>query len=154
MTRITVTDRLLSFCQYRARNIAESWYRDVSRNKRTPSFHKLSAEISIHKAELVYRELKDIYSAEAPFQAMESFLNRIHYFDNAVNDGLPQHEVIYALILMRRHIWLYNELQAIIIDVNDMYQGIISFNRILLLFDYMIYIISRDYSEAEPVKDV
>ena len=62
-------------------------------------------------------------------------------------EGLPLHEALYALILMRRHIWLYAEFQAIFITAVEQHQAVESLTRTILMFDYATYVLAERYEE-------
>ena len=61
--------------------------------------------------------------------------------------GIPANETIYALILMRRHIWLYAEFQAIFSTGIDQRQALDTLGRTILLFDYASYEVTKEYQE-------
>jgi hypothetical protein len=61
--------------------------------------------------------------------------------------GIPAKETIYALILMRRHIWLYAEFQAIFSSGIDQRQALDTLGRTILLFDYAAYEVTKEYQE-------
>ena len=49
------------------------------------------------------------------------------------------------MVLMRRHIWLYAEFQAIFVSAVEHQQAAESLNRTILMFDYAIYVITEKY---------
>ena len=53
--------------------------------------------------------------------------------------GIPANGTIYAPILMRRHIWLYAEFQAIFSTGIDQRQALDTLGGTILLFDYASY---------------
>ena len=59
--------------------------------------------------------------------------------------GLPLQEAIYGLILMRRHMWLYADFQAIFIDALEHNQAIDGIMRVMLMMDYAVYEITQYY---------
>jgi uncharacterized membrane protein len=61
--------------------------------------------------------------------------------------NIPLSEVLYALILMRRHIWLYAEFQTIFISAVEQKQAVDSLVRTILMFDYAITFVSHRYQE-------
>jgi len=147
-----VADRLLDLCDYRAEEIVRRWYKDVSANRRTSSYHSLPKERCVPQAVSLYKNLRRMYFAEHPYQEVLQFLERKQYVENTYGEGIPLHEAIYALILMKRHIWLYAEFQAVFSTVLDMYQALESVNRTVLLFDYAIYIVVQKYKEMDRQK--
>ena len=56
-------------------------------------------------------------------------------------------EAVYALILMRRHIWLYAEFQATFISAVEQKQAVESLLRTILTFDYIMYFVTQKYEE-------
>jgi len=49
---------------------------------------------------------------------------------------------------MRRHIWLFAELQGRFFNVaTDIFQAVENINRTFLLFDYAIYAVTEKYQE-------
>ena len=61
--------------------------------------------------------------------------------------GIPMDEAVYALILLRRHIWLYAEFQTIFSSGIDQRQALDTLSRTILLFDYAIYEVTKEYQE-------
>ena len=77
-------------------------------------------------------------------KAQEFFM---HYARTCFESGIPLHEAIYALNMMRRHMWLYAEFQAIFINAIEHHQAIDSVMRIMLLIDYAVYEITQYYQD-------
>jgi len=146
--RRAIADRLMDLCEYNAQQIAERWYNNVSTNSRTRSYHTVSKQRAIRQAVTIYKNLKKAYFAEKPYQEILSLLKGRQYVELLYDDNIPLHEAIYALMLMRRHIWLFSELEALYSDTAaDMYQALQSVNRVVLLFDYIIYSVTGLYQE-------
>ncbi|MFQ5996314.1 MAG: hypothetical protein ACE5KP_01645 [Dehalococcoidales bacterium] len=150
--RRAIADRLMDLCEFSAQQIAERWYNNVSTNPRTRSYHTISKRRAIRQAITIYRNLKRAYFAEKPYQEILNLLRGRQYVELLYDDEIPLHEAIYAIMLMRRHIWLFSELEALYSDTaTDMYQALQSVNRVVLLFDYIIYSVTELYQElAEP----
>ena len=148
--RRPIADRLLDLCQNNAQQLAELWYADVCSSPRTPSYRALPAHRAILQATAIYRNLKDLYFAETPYQAIFDFLKRKHYAEALHEDGIPIHEALYSLVLMRRHIWLFSDLHAVYSDTAmEMHQALQSVNRVVLLFDYIIFILAQLHYELD-----
>jgi hypothetical protein len=60
---------------------------------------------------------------------------------------VPIHEAVYALILMRRQLWLYAEFQAVFTTAMEKHQAMESLNRTILVSDYAMYFIAKQYHE-------
>ena len=148
--RRPIADRMLDLCQNNAQQIAELWYADVCSSQRTPSYRAIPAQRAMLQATAIYRNLKDLYFAEMPYQAIVNFLRRKGYAEALYEDGIPIHEALYSLILMRRHIWLFVDLHAVYSDTAlEMHQALESVNRVVLLFDYIIFILAQLHYELD-----
>ena len=145
-----IADRLLDLCEYNAQQIAERWYDDVSTSLRTPSYHSVPAQRAILQAVSIYKNLKNLYFAGEPYQAVFQFLKSKRYAELLHDEDIPIHEVTYSLVLMRRQIWLFSNLRAVYSDTAvEMHQALESVNRIVLLFDYIVYILAQFYCELD-----
>jgi hypothetical protein len=147
MEHQTLTNKLLDLAEYRSGKIAERWYDSIITNPRTISYHSINKERLIHRAQSFYSNLKWLYLAEDPYQEVLQFLERTSYVVQTMDDGTPLPDALYALVMMRRHIWLYAEMQALFNTALDMYQAVESINRTLLIFDYAMYILAQKYGE-------
>ena len=147
MERRALADKLLDLAEYRSGDIAERWYESVNGSPRTLSYHSVPKERLTRRARSFYSNLKRLYFAEDPYTEVLRFLERMSYVEDTMADGVPLPEALYALVIMRRHIWLYAEMQALFNTALDMYQAVQSINRTLLIFDYAMYIVAQKYDE-------
>jgi hypothetical protein len=60
---------------------------------------------------------------------------------------IPLPQAIYALTLLRRHMWLYAEFQATFMTAVEHHHAAESLNRTILMFDYATYVIALKYDE-------
>ena len=147
MTQKALSDRLMDLCSQHAEQIAEQWHKSVTKSSRTPSFSSNPKESCLRHATFLYKNLRRMYFADNPYQEVRSALDATGYAEEQYSRGVPLTEAIYALILMRRHVWLYAETSALYNSASDMYLVMQSTNRILLLFDYAIYIVVDKYEK-------
>lgn len=147
MKRGILTDKLLDLCEHHAEKIAEQWYQAVSTNPRTPSYRSIPKETCLSQAAFLYKNLRSAYFSDNSFQQVRQLLDQLQHIEGLYAKGIPLPEAIYALVLMRRHIWLYSEFQVLCNTALDLQQEIESINRTLLLFDYATYILAQEYHE-------
>jgi hypothetical protein len=143
-----LADKLLDLSKKHASEIAELWYKAVSTNPRTTSYSSLNKDTLINQSASFYRNLKQFFFSDNPYSDMERFLETNGYADYAYGHKVPLCEAIYALIIMRRYIWLHADTQAMLYNSPlEVYQALESVNRTILLFDYAIYIVTKRYDE-------
>jgi len=148
MTAEALTDKLLDLSKLRAGEIAELWYKGVCANPRTKSYCGLDKDVIVRQAVSFYKNLKQLFFSDNPFDEVRRFLDTSRYSDYACEHNVPLCEAVYALIIMRRYIWLYADNQSILYNSPlDVYQTLESVNRTILLFDYAIYIVTLQYDE-------
>jgi hypothetical protein len=137
--------KLIDLVEFKAETIAKQWARDVRQNKYTPSYHNKPENKLIPQAVQFYDNFRRIIMTKNPSQESCEFFTK--YAEERYREGLPLQEALYALILMRRHIWLYAEFQAIFTTATEKQQAVDSLTRTILMFDYATYFISNRYRE-------
>ncbi|MDD5095289.1 MAG: hypothetical protein PHV74_13065 [Dehalococcoidia bacterium] len=142
-----LADRLMDLCEKHAHKIADQWYKSLSTNERTPSFAALSKEACVHHAVLFYKNLERMYFSKNPYDEVAHVLDIAGFAEYVHAKGVPLSEAIYALVLIRRHIWLYAESQALFTSPEDTYQALQSTNRVLLLSDFAVHFVAKRYEE-------
>lgn len=135
--------KLIDLTQKNAETIAKQWTKDVKTNARTYTYHDASEDKIILQAKDFYRNFQMMFFHEAPFEQAEEIFEK--YAEERYREGIPLHEAVYALILMRRHIWLYAEFQSMFNTEVEHRQAVESLSRTILMFDYIMYIIARKY---------
>ena len=142
---MALTDRLMQFTADHAHQIAEQWYQAVSTNTKTPAYRLMKKEVCIRHAEYIYQNLNKLFFADNCESAVANLLDVGGFVEDHYARGIPYNQVIYAIILLRRHLWLYAEQQSLYNGIDDILQMQENVNRVLLLFDYMIYITASKY---------
>jgi len=137
--------KLIALIEKHADPIARSWAKDVRKNPRTASYHEMPEERLTPLAMRFYDNFRQMFYAEKPAEVSREFFAQ--YAEEQYEAKVPLHEAIYALILMRRHIWLYAEFQVIFITAVEQKYAVDSLVRTILMFDYAITFISQRYQE-------
>ncbi|HDQ03922.1 MAG TPA: hypothetical protein ENN23_05040 [Deltaproteobacteria bacterium] len=143
--------KLINLIESKAESIAKQWAADVVKHNRTPSYHSLPKEMVIEQGIKFYRLFRQMSLAEVPYNEAKNFSWK--YAEEFYEQKIPLHEALYALILMRRHLWLYAEFQGIFVTALEKQQAVESLNRTILMFDYVSYQVTEKYQEltAESV---
>jgi hypothetical protein len=137
--------KLIDLIETKGGEMARQWAADVRKNRRTPSYHGLTEEKAIPQAIFFYDHFRQMFFTENPYDTAKSFFAR--YAEERYREKVPLHEAIYALILMRRHLWLYAEFRTAYETSVDLHQMAEGLNRTILMFDYAMYQITEKYQE-------
>ena len=137
------TAKLVDLTQKNAQTIAQQWAKDVKTNPKTFTYHEASEEKIIREAKKFYENFLTMFFNESPYEQAKEIFEK--FAEEKFEEGIPLHEALYALILMRRHMWLYAEFQAVFNDEIDHRQAVESLSRTILMFDYIIYVVARKF---------
>lgn len=146
------TAKLVDLTQKNADNIARQWAKDVKTNIKTCSYHSTAEEDIIHQAKYFYNNFQLMFFNESPYEQAKEIFEK--YAEERFREGIPLHEALYALILMRRHIWLYAEFQSMFNTEVQHQQTIGSLSRTILMFDYIIYVVARKFWEMMKLEEL
>ncbi|MGP8152614.1 MAG: hypothetical protein ACLQBQ_00490 [Smithella sp.] len=139
--------KLLDVTEQNAEEIAKHWTIEVQKNKRTTHYQILKKEQLIAQAVDFYRNLRELLTTPNRAEITLEYFKK--YAKNCYENGIPLHESIYGLVLMRRHMWLYADFQAIFINALEHNQAIDSIMRIMLMMDYAVYEITQYYLDMD-----
>jgi len=139
----TFATKLVDLTQKNTEEITRQWAKDVKTNQRTYTYHDAPEDKIILQAKDFYLNFQEMFFHEAPYEQAEEIFEK--YADDRYKEGIPLHEAMYALILMRRHMWLYAEFQSLFNAEVEHRQAVESLSRTILMFDYIMYIIARKY---------
>ncbi|MFO7569511.1 MAG: hypothetical protein R6W75_06905 [Smithellaceae bacterium] len=137
--------KLLDVLEDNIDEIAQHWAADVKKNKRTMSCWNIPEDKLVLQAVKFYSQLRNMLVTPNRFERAQEFF--MHYSRTCYESGIPLQEAIYSLNLMRRHMWLYADFQAIFINAIEHNQAIDSVMRIMLMIDYAVYEITQYYQD-------
>lgn len=141
----TDSKKVLDVVESNILEIAASWANAVRKDKRTLAYHRISKEKLMPQAIRFYSQLKNLLFDPYRFEKSHEFFRL--YAENSFDSGIPLQEVVYALNMMRRHMWLHTGFQNAFIKSLSYNQTIDGFMRMILLMDYAVYDITRYYQE-------
>jgi hypothetical protein len=141
----TYAVKYVELMERHAEDIAKKWAKDVRQNTKTTYYKFLDEQKIISQCVRFYQYFSKMYGDEKVSEDVLTFFKT--YARETYEMGIPLDEAIYALILMRRHIWLHPEFQYIFTSGIARADAVDSLNRTILLFDYAEYQITKDYME-------
>jgi hypothetical protein len=137
--------KLIDLIELKAENISKQWATDVMKHARTPSYRSLPLDRVIERGVNFYMLFRKMSLATVPFEAAKTFSWK--YAEQCHGEKIPLEEAVYALILLRRHLWLYAEFQGTFVTALQMQQAVESLNRTITMFDYVAYQVIEKYQE-------
>ncbi len=138
-------DKLIDILGKHRNEIALQWCRSIRTNPRTPSFHSLKPDECAENALDFYKNLERIYFSEKPYTEVREYF--VEYAGSMYKHGIPLHEAAYALIMMRRHMWLYADFQAPFLTAIEHHQAVETINKTIRIFDHGLYLLIQTYTE-------
>lgn len=141
----TYAIKYLEFIDQYAEEMAKRWAKDVRSNRKTTHYKFLDEQKIISQCIRFYQYFSKMFIDEKLSPDILTYFKT--YARESYVLGIPLDEAVYALILMRRHIWLYAEFQTIFTTGIDQRQAVDTLSRTILLFDYASYDITKEYQE-------
>lgn len=141
----TYAIKYVELVEQHAEEMAKRWAKDVRSNRKTTSYKYLDEKKIISQCIKFYQRFTKMFLDEKLSPDILKYCRT--YAQESYAWGIPMNEALYALILMRRHIWLYAEFQTIFSKGIDQRQAVDTLSRTILLFDYAAYEITKEYQE-------
>jgi hypothetical protein len=141
----TYAIKYVELAEQHAEKMAKRWAMDVQNNARTKKYKELEEERIIFQGVKFYRNFSKMYADEKIGEDALKYFRT--YAQESFSMGIPMDEAVYALILLRRHIWLYAEFQTIFSAGIDQRQALDTLSRTILLFDYAVFEVTKEYQE-------
>ena len=137
--------KLIEITEKHAEAIAQQWYNNIKMNPKTPFYHTLPEDKAIQQALNFYNKFGKLFLSDTPFEEAHVLFAR--FAEDCYMARIPLPQVIYALTLMRRHMWLFAEFQSTFTTAIEHHHATESLNRTILMFDYATYVIVLKYDE-------
>jgi hypothetical protein len=141
----TYAIKYVELAEQHAGRMAKRWAMDVQNNARTKKFKELDEDRIITHGVKFYHNFGKMFAEEKISESTLKYFRT--YAQESYAMGIPMDEAVYALILLRRHIWLYAEFQTIFSAGIDQRQALDTLSRTILLFDYAAYEVTKEYQE-------
>jgi hypothetical protein len=137
--------KLIEITEKHAEAIARQWYNNIKMNPKTPFYHTLPEDKAIQQALNFYNRFGKLFLSDTPFE--EAHVLFAKFAEDSYLARIPLPQIIYAITLMRRHMWLFAEFQATFTTAIEHHHATESLNRTILMFDYATYVIVLKYDE-------
>lgn len=144
---IAYADKLLNFTEQHATEIAKQWAKALQSNPKTPSYRKVREFKLVNQGESFYKNLKKLYFEKQAAEMATVYFSK--FAEEQFYENIPLDEAIYALMMLRRQMWLLAEFQVLFTSALDQYQASDSINRTVLLTDYGIIAVVNKYRDIK-----
>lgn len=138
--------RFIKMIETRADKVAKLWLKEVRQSKYTPTYHTFPEELIFERAMAVYERLGYWLSPETKKEEIRHFYMNLGH--RRFQEGFRLEEVVFALILLKRYLWLEVISEGLLQTNLELYQALELNNQAVLYFDRAIYYTTLGYMEA------
>ncbi len=142
-----IASKLVKIIEKNSDVIADRWVDDVSTLQHTRSYWNVPPDELHERAASVCRRMGYYLGRTLPKEKLAAFYRRIG--KSRRSQGYPIEEVVMALLLLKRHIWLFVLQEGLLTTNIALYQALELNNRVVLYFDRAIYYETQGYFEEE-----
>ena len=142
-----ISQKLVELIERHADQLATKWLEDVRKRPETPTYHTFDRDRLYRRVHLVYSQLGKWVSYETTKEDIAA-----HYTALGAQrrkEGFALSEVIYALTLSRRYIWLKVLSDGFLDTALDLHKAMELNNRVILFFDRAIYYTALGYENKK-----
>jgi hypothetical protein len=142
-----ISQKLVQLIERNADSLAKKWLADVQKHPDTPTYHRFNP------AEL-YRRSYTVYSQLGKWISYETTRAEIAEYYMALGkqrrrEGFAVSEVIQALIITRRHVWLKVSSEGLLDTALELLRAMELSNRVVLFFDRAIFYTAMGYEKGD-----
>lgn len=141
-----LTRRFIKMIETRADKVAKLWLKEVRQSKYTPTYHHFPEELLFERAMAIYERLGYWLSPETKKEEIRHFYMNLGQL--RFQEGFKLDEVIMAIILLKRYLWLEVLSEGLTTTNLELYQALELNNQVVLYFDRAIYYTTQGYFEA------
>lgn len=135
----------MNLIERNADKLSENLTRDLRQHATTPTYHTYDEKELYERAFNVYSNLGKWISIETTKEDIARYYMTLGA--QRKKEGFALSEVIQALTIARRHIWLKVQSEGFLDTILDLNQAIELINRVVLFFDRAIYYTAFGYEQ-------
>ncbi|MCF8054523.1 MAG: RsbRD N-terminal domain-containing protein [Deltaproteobacteria bacterium] len=141
-----ISQRLVKVIEENAEELSARWIKDVLSRPETKTYKTLDPEALRKRIQLVYSQLSQWISQETEKEKVAAYYTAMGAQRH--KEGFAISEVVYALILARRHIWLQVLSSGMLDTALQLNQALELDNRVVLYFDRAIHYTCVGYEKG------
>jgi ADP-ribose pyrophosphatase YjhB (NUDIX family) len=140
-----ISDVLVSLVEEHAEEISACWLSVVRGSPSTPTYAALPAGLVQERAIAALSSFCSWLSGEEHWDEVADFYHTLGR--QRREQGFSLHEVLSALTLLRREIWLFIGRREALVDLMEVYRAMELSRRVVLFFDKALYHAARGFAE-------
>jgi len=141
-----ISERLVEMIERNADELAGKWLKDVRTRPETPTYRTFDPDLLFDRVRSVYSHLGRWISRETTEEEVASYY--VSLGSRRREEGFALSEVMWALVITRRHIW-YKVLSDGLLDTSlELNQALELNNRVVLFFDKAAYYLCKGYEKG------
>jgi 8-oxo-dGTP diphosphatase len=145
-----LSDSLIGFVGEHAAFVARLWLADVRSNRTTLGYRKLDPEALLQECATSLKLLGRWLEGESTEEEIRSFYRTLG--SRRQSQGVHPHEMLSAVMLLKKQIWMYARSQGLWERPVDAYRVMELQSRFAVFFDKAVYHLSRGFAD-QPVSD-
>lgn len=147
VSALIVAGKLVRIIEKNSDIIAENWADEVTSSPYTHSYRNVPRDDLEERADSVCRRMGYFLSKRLPRERLAAFYKNIALARRAA--GYSVEEVVMALMLLKRHVWLFVLKEGLLTANLELYQALELNNRVVLYFDRAIYYVTLAWAEED-----
>jgi hypothetical protein len=141
-----ISEKLVELIEHNADSLTKQWLAAVQKHPDTPTYHKFNPDELYRRSYTVYSQLGKWLSKETTKEDIAKYY--ITLGQQRRKEGFALSEVIQALIITRRHLWLKVISEGLLDTALELYRAMELNNRVVLFFDRAIFYTSLGYERG------
>ena len=142
-----LSQKLVDLIERNADELTRKWLENLEKHPATSTYRKLDQKKLYDYTFDIYREVGKWISKETTKEDIARYYIPLGRFRR--KEGIPLSEVVQALIIMRRLIWIKVLEEGALDTALDLHQAMNLNNRVVVFFDRAIYYTIKGYEGAE-----
>jgi hypothetical protein len=143
-----LSDSLVGFVSEHAGYVARLWLADVRSSRTTAGYRRLDPQLLLAECTGGLQQLGRWLEGESSEEETKSFYRELGA--RRQSQGVDFHELLSALMLLKKHIWTYARSQGVWERPVDAYRAMELQSRFAVFFDKAMYHSSRGFADGGP----
>ena len=142
---MAISQRLVNLIEKNAEELTQNYLTDVRKHPGTHTYHNFDEKALHDRAFIVYSQLGKWISRETTKEDIKKYY--VALGEQRKNEGFDFSEIVQALVILRRHVWLKVLSDGFLDTALDLQQALDLNNRVVLYFDRAIYYSAVGYEK-------